>query len=435
MRIAFAFWPTSAHLNPLVPLAWAFKVAGHDVVFTSHPSAGGDVSRAGLPFVPACTVEEMPAPAGPGSEWTQAREVVASVTDRLGVPEGYDLEWQTVSQGFLPSMWDFTSFSGDAATPLPAIDGMVAFFRAWKPDLVIWDPCMPGAAVAARAVGAMQIRQCGTDQFGWYQDTFEQRTQELGVDGSLPNPFVETVRGPAERHGVDIDRDLLYGDWTLSHVPDELNLPVHTSRIPMAWVPYVAQEPMPAWLHAPRDRPRVALSLGTSLRQYVQDLDWSYLQGALDALRSLDVEVVATLDELQCSQLDLDPRSVRVVDFLPLDQLVPTCDLLIHHGGLGTSVTASVAGVPQLVLDYLADDGDRYKLAPIVGDYVAGWRAGGVLDLSGASSDDLAVRIDDVLRSQEARQGAEELRASVAERPMPSDVVGTLERLVMGRIA
>jgi UDP:flavonoid glycosyltransferase YjiC (YdhE family) len=432
MRVAFAFWPTSAHLNPLVPLAWALRTAGHEVVMTSHPSAAPDVLRTGLPFTPACRPEEMAPPAGPMAQWPEARAVVRSVTARLGTPAGYEMEWQTVGGGFLPSMWDFTGFSGGKDDPLPVIDGMVAFFDSWRPDLVVWDPCMPGAAVAARTVGARQLRQCGTDQFGWYQDRFDARVAELGLGDTVPNPFVETLRGPAERHGVTIDRELLRGEATIAHVPDALNLPVDVPRIPMAWVPYVGQVPTPDWLYPRPERPRVALSLGTSLRQYLPDFDWTYLQVVLDALAALDVEVVATLDAHQRSAVRIDPHRVRVVEILALDQLVPTCDLLIHHGGLGTSAPAAAAGVPQLVLDHLEDDGDRYKLAATVGDYVAGWGAGGVLNLSHATVERVRDDIARTLQGEAAREGAAALRRSLATRPTPAEVVRVLERVVAG---
>ena len=50
------------------------------------------------------------------------------------------------------------------------------------------------------------------------------------------------------------------------------------------------------------------------------------------------------------------PGNVRSVGYLPLSVFLPTCALLVHHGGSGTTAAPLFYGVPQLVLPAFADN-------------------------------------------------------------------------------
>lgn len=447
MRVAFTMWPASAHLFPFVPLAWALRSAGHEVTVLSHPSLGAEVSASGLPFTPLCAADQMPRPVGPAAEYPEARAEVERITRALNLDEEQLARWNMVARSFIPSMWDFTPYGGSARDPLPAMDGMVDFFRAWRPDLVIWDPCLPGSPVAARAAGARQARISGTDYNGWVLDTHARITSAPGGP-SVPNPLAETIRGMAERYGVPIDHETLYGEWTIDMMPPGMNFPVSTRKIPMRWIPYATAAPMPDWLYPVPERPRVALSLGMSIRTFMK-ADWSWTATLLEALSGLDVEVVATLNKDQLADIKTLPPNVRVVDYLPLDYLMPTCSVLIHHGGLGTMGPAAYFGVPQLIVDFadidfngkawLAPESEedpgtpRYKLAPVTGTYVSSFGAGEIIDL--AQPRDLAVQtirdqVSRLLKEPSFKEAAERLRRDMLVCPSPADLVPTLERLV-----
>lgn len=49
MRVLFATWAASAHLYNLVPLAWAFVAAGHEVRIASQPALASTLAATGLP--------------------------------------------------------------------------------------------------------------------------------------------------------------------------------------------------------------------------------------------------------------------------------------------------------------------------------------------------------------------------------------------------
>jgi glycosyltransferase len=318
------------------------------------------------------------------------------------------------------------------------MDGMVALLREWRPDLVIWDPCMPGAGVAARVCGARHARYTGPDIVGWCIETFDRLTS--GPDApTVDNPFVETVRPMAEKYDVPIDRETLFGQFTINPMPPAINLPVSTRMIPVRWLPHTQQDALPDWLYPVPNRPRVALSLGVSVRSYL-NADWSYVAVLLDALSELDIEVVATLNDTQLTAVSSIPDNVRVVDYIALDQLLPTCSALIHHGGLATLIAAGCARVPQLVVDFLdreivaeaSEDGvsvPRYALAPTTSAYVNGHGAGEVLDLSKPSIDGIRTQVTRILTEPSFRDGAARLHADLLASPSPGDIVAVLEKL------
>lgn len=438
MRVAFALWPNPVHLYPMVPLAWALRAAGHEVYVVSHPALATTATASGLPFVPVCDEAAMPVPMGPGNAYVEERAKVDRITEALNVPEAGRERWNIFSQFLLPSMWDFNPYQSSAAD-LPAMDGLVSFFEDWRPDLVIWDPCFAGAGVAARAVGARHARYTGPDFVGWCLDTFEELT--AGPDApAIDNPLAETVRPMAEKYGVPVDRETLLGEWTLNPMPAAINWPVETTMVPLRWIPHANAEVIPEWLYPVPERPRVALSLGLSMRIYMAT-GWEYVAVLLEALGGLDIEVIATLNDKQLSGVTSIPDNVRVVDYVPLDLLMPTCSALIHHGGFGTTIAAATSRVPQLVVDFLdeevsavaADGGvaaSRYVVAPTTVGFVTGHGAGEVVNLSRPSVDTIRDQVTRVLTDESYQLGAARLHGDLLAIPSPTDIVGLLENLV-----
>src|SRR3954464_3049320 len=109
MRVAIVIWPAPAHLYPLTPITWALRSAGHEVVVVSHPVIGPAVIGQGLPFAPFCAADAVN-PQGPAAPFPQERADVDRISAALGVPAEDLGIWNTVSQFFIPSMWDFTPY-------------------------------------------------------------------------------------------------------------------------------------------------------------------------------------------------------------------------------------------------------------------------------------------------------------------------------------
>src|SRR3954447_26498491 len=52
MRVLFASWAGGGHFAPLVPLGWALRAAGHQVLVACHPSQTQPIVSAGLGALP-----------------------------------------------------------------------------------------------------------------------------------------------------------------------------------------------------------------------------------------------------------------------------------------------------------------------------------------------------------------------------------------------
>ncbi|MGW5942632.1 glycosyltransferase [Streptomyces celluloflavus] len=59
---------------------------------------------------------------------------------------------------------------------------------------------------------------------------------------------------------------------------------------------------------------------------------------------------MTALDARQLAEVGKVPESVRVVDFIPLDALLPSCSATVHPGSFGTAQNALVHNAPQVVV-------------------------------------------------------------------------------------
>jgi UDP:flavonoid glycosyltransferase YjiC (YdhE family) len=53
------------------------------------------------------------------------------------------------------------------------------------------------------------------------------------------------------------------------------------------------------------------------------------------------------------------PETIHCVDYAPHATLFPRAEVVVHHGGIGTSAEALVAGVPMLVVPHGFDQPDN----------------------------------------------------------------------------
>jgi UDP:flavonoid glycosyltransferase YjiC (YdhE family) len=345
MRVVFTVYPSLAHLYPIVPCAWALQSAGHEVRIASHGRFADSIAAVGLTPVrlgdadshEARTRDDAKPPADP--------EDVLRYAEVMSLDHTAREHWIIFYQVLLCSASDYVRLD------LPQAGDLVDFSRVWRPDLVLWDPTMPAGAVAARVTGAAHARFLpGLDYFAYSLDLLAQHRDQLRAAGLPENPLADLVRPLAERYGVKVDEELLVGQWTVDPLPRGLSLPTSAAKVPVRWVPYTGGEVFQEWLYQRPKRPRVGLSLGESTRRFIAG-DCGRTPMLFEALADLDVEAVATLNELQLDGVKRIPDNVRVIDWVPLTQLMPTCSALIHHGGNGTFSAAAAFRVPHLVCD------------------------------------------------------------------------------------
>lgn len=79
-----------------------------------------------------------------------------------------------------------------------------------------------------------------------------------------------------------------------------------------------------------------------------------FFQMAIDVCQSL--EMPAILATSHSDQLPSRlPATIRGVGYVPLDQVLPHCSAIVHHGGIGTTAHSIASACPQVVLPMAFD--------------------------------------------------------------------------------
>jgi UDP:flavonoid glycosyltransferase YjiC (YdhE family) len=442
MRILIATVPHVAHLYIVVPYAQALQNAGHEVCIATPPGGETPAVEAGLPAV--TFGEQVPLSL---QNWKKYGHLPSQeVRERFAQAFGFDRaerdHWDVYYQYYAFNARFFLQ-----REPRADIDGLIGFARDWKPDLVLWEAWFPLGGVMARACGAAHARiLIGPDYSGWALEQFARRggpaVAEIGE-----NPLVDAIRPVAERYGIGIDDDLLLGQRSIEPLPPALRLTTGVDTLPVRWIPYNGGAVKPEWLHRAPERPRVALSLGLSIRLWLSGGD-PRVPKIMEAVEDLDVELVATLADNQLASTPKVPGNVRVVDYVPLAQLLPTCSAVIHHGSSGTFLTSVAAGVPQLIVntdedirmifsgegeDIRVSNADRDADAWVTSGYVAERGAGLPIDHLTQSAGDIREAITAVLDDPSYREGAAALHKEWLAKPGPAEIIPELEQLVEAR--
>lgn len=417
MRVVLAAQAEKTHFLGMVPLAWALHNAGHEVRVATQPAMVDTVVDAGLTAVSVGTDHRLPhilkrldrfedEGAGGGPHFDMAENRVDVLT------------------------WEYLKFGYDYMVPWwlrmtndPMIDDLVAFCREWQPDLVVWEAITFAGAVAAKACGAAHAR------FMWSVDLLgRMREHYLRVQAAQPpvehhDPLADWLGARIAKHGGTFSEDMTVGQFTVDHLPESLRLATGLDQVPMNYVPYNGISVLPAWLRTPPERPRVCLTMGTSATEWLSGYAVD-VQGILDSVADLDIELVATLPETEQQKLARIPANARLVDFAPLNALVPTCDAVINHGGPGTVFTTAAYAVPQLILPYPMFD------APTLAENLHRQGAAIAIPSDQATGDAVRQGLLRVLHEPAVRSAARELRDEMRALPAPGEVVELLEQRV-----
>lgn len=456
MRVLLTCYPANVHLYPIAPIAWALQSAGHEVRIGTHLHAGfaDQLTRTGLIPVSLGNPDDPEPILREDARMSAMPEEVDAYAKLMDLTPDEREHWICFYQYLI------NPISMYLRPDLPYADDLVAFARSWKPDLVLWDPVFAPGAVAAAASGAVAARFLGSmlDWPGFFHDKLEAYRPQLEAAGLEVNPFAEAMRPLAERYGVTVDKELLYGQWTVDPLPAGIRLETGLPKLPVRWVPYATAQNAQPWMHEPLERPRIALSLGESMRRVVNG-DFGRTPKLFEALAGLDVDVIATLNSRQLDGVERIPDNVHVSDWLPLSQVLPTCSLHIHHGGSGTAMPAVASKVPQIVTDTdesnmlrrvtsTAPSGTamtssdyeavgeaiwelpaKHMMAPWWSNYVTEYGAGVRMNYQTMSVEEIRKQILEVLHGQSFRAGAAKLHDIWLATPSPNEIVPALERL------
>ena len=320
MKVWFSIIPGHGHFFPMIPLARALGEAGHQVTFCTSASYGEVVRANGFASLAV------------GPDYTQA-SAKGDTTD----PE--------VTRDRVVKMMFMD------APPL-ILDSLLEQFEVQRPDVMLVDPVEGGAMLAGEAAGI---------PFGAVVNA----VRPSRLPGRVPFDFDEReafleewIDGPIarfrERAGLG-DHRLMFDEMPFDRTLTLTMAPPSLDAWPISWQSHTAHLLRPeihrsdsddGWLEAlPDDRPIVSVTLGTlfgSVELYT---------AVIEAVLGTGARVVAA------TGLDLDITHPRLstTRWVSMDRLMERSDVVVHHGGWGSTVAGLATGTPAVVMPLGAD--------------------------------------------------------------------------------
>ncbi|MFG2533160.1 nucleotide disphospho-sugar-binding domain-containing protein [Streptomyces sp. NPDC048516] len=387
----------------MVPLAWAFRSAGHEVRVAGQPPVVDAIVASGLTAVP----------------------VGASYDLMAGITEAGDIVRREMSQGPSAS-GDTSSMSPEAfrryaemrtvphvRTALAMADELVDHARYWRPDLVVSDPITMVAPLVAEVAGAPLVHHL------WgYQPPSLAQFPGYGLD---PDRWPADLRACYERFGAEPRAH--HGIATVDPGPATLQPAGVPKRLPARYMSFNGSGAVPEWLRSPGERPRICLSWLTANTVSADSGVVHPVTTLIDALAGLDVETVVAVRGRDRENLGRLPGNARVVEDMPLNIILPTCAVAVNHGGTGTILTAACSGVPQVVVPYNPGLAAHAECLAETG-------AGLVLPADPINPGEVADAVASMLGAGAFRKAAGALREENLALPVPTQVMRAIEELV-----
>jgi UDP:flavonoid glycosyltransferase YjiC (YdhE family) len=303
MRVMVVASPGTGHVFPLVPVTWALRSDGHDVLVAS---AGDGVQRAASAGLTAVDV-------APGVDMYHVFRSVGRSTGGWAPHPSPAVTWERAVQLF-------------TRVSELMLAGTERVARRWRPDVVVYGESQVAGAVVAARLGVPAVEHgigLVGDGAAFVGEIWPRLTDEPAVDPIAIIRIAPPSLGPEPAADRWITRPVPYNGGAV--VPEELL--------------------------DPPTRPRVLITMGTVAPRLggigmVRDL--------VDAVcaEPLDILVALGSDPAELGPL---PESVRAYRWLPLTAALPSCSVVIHHGGAGSTLSALAAGVPQVIVPQGAD--------------------------------------------------------------------------------
>ncbi|AOI60716.1 glycosyltransferase [Burkholderia diffusa] len=354
---------SAGDVHPLLGVARALAMRGHDVVFCTHPPFEAAARRCGFTFVPVGTAAEYeaamenPALWNPRTSFRTLWQVIAPVLrphyDTLRALTDRD----TVLVG---TLWAFSARFMQELHGTPYVSVQVspstllsAHAPPTHPRLTIparW-PLPVKAALMTLIERQVLDRVCGP--------ALNAVRRDLGL-------------APARRvlgrwlHSTD-GVLCLFPDW---FAPAQRDWPARVLQSGFPLFNDIAtpddDRALDAFLSA--GEPPVVFTAGSTLIDHA-----AYARAVADALRATGARGILL------SPHDAAPDGDRLLvrRFVPMRTLLPRCRALVHHGGIGTAALAFEAGIPQVATPFAHDQFDNAQRVAASG---AGVRVDGAVD-------------------------------------------------------
>ncbi len=373
MLVVATVQPGAGHLLPVVPLLQALEVAGHAVVVAASASLRPLVERFGLRAEPV----------GPDWSWSEPHGLLGRAA-------------ATGPQEYRAALTDAIDVARFAVLP-----DLTSLLDELRPQLVVHEQYEPSGALAAELSGIACL--C------------------LGHGYS---PYLGSPTGPAHRaHPARSALGLpaVPGDtWTYAYAdsyPPSLH-PFPAVASARRW-PLRPLVPVPATGDRDASDPASAWPAGPGRRVLVT---FGSAAGPRSGQLPLVEEAVRTAGAVPLV-LGAPARPGRPAAFAALAPLLEQADLVVSHGGSGTTVAALAAGRPVLVLP---GQHEQHYL----GFRISGAGAGAALPDGDVTPSAVRALVEELLADPAYAANARRLAAEIAAMPGPAHTVARLEELV-----
>lgn len=386
MKILCTCVPALGHLYPMVPMARALCAAGHEVVFATAREFHHEVAACGLAAMPA----------------------------------GYALS--ALRRSLEKTRPDFSALAADQqaallfmeAEPRSLRDNLLPLAREWQPDLLVHEEAEFGGPIVATLLNIPAIT------LGWPAPARPGEMMKRLHHGLAPL-WMESGLEPAPMGG-------LYRDLFLDLCPPSLQTSPARKfkpRVPVRPVIYnkVAKPQEYSWLEELPARPTIHVTLGTvPLYNQAPHLYKAIIEG----LASEDINLIISVGENNDPDaLSFPEDRVRVEKYIPHSVLLPYCDLVICHGGCGSTIGALTHGLPLLIIPQGGAAQKRNAIACVqIG-------AAQMLAYHEATPSNIRQAYLNLLNGENFKREAVRIAKEIEGMPPPQKAVECLEQLVM----
>ncbi len=378
VKILVVSMPLGGHISPLVPIIRALVTGGDEVVVATGAEAAPIVERSGARLAKAGS--------GMGAAFERLKQ-------RTRGNPGDGIAPERINHYFVPRVF------GEIVLD-DMIDDVLAAGRDLQPDFVLFEGYSLAGPLAAELLSVPGV------------------THMVGplLDPEIINLANDAVSPIWRLFGRDVPGAAgLHRDITLQVCPPSLEHRQLPAGLSLAMRPV----PLPATRPVASPRPMVYVTFGTFFSTNLEPF-----RVVLDALAGEAIDVVATVGEQQDpAGLAPFPVNARVERFIPQAELLPSCALVVHHGGAGTTFGALAHGLPQLIIPQGADNFEHAAMCETAGTSLT-------LRPTEVNPEAIARAVRRLLDEPSFAAASQRAAAEIAAMPGPAEVAATLHTLV-----
>ena len=341
-----SFWFVSAPLyshtdwGGFLKTAQALQSRGHDILWLSEAPLEKAITQNGLPFQALRKTGWLwPPPPQPDLSQIAPQEAV-----KLRYTRALDT-------------WLSEDLVADAVDAMVALAGEIG-----APDAIVSDPFLSASALAAEMLDVPLVI-CG-----WPAQATLDANNLFPVQRDLSSDSQQRIQRLCDRFGIagrnfsrgtapSIVSDVLHvtyftPDWYQAELSAILP---QTQFVGGSVAP--PTDPPPQWLQdIPPDRALGLVTLGTIFTGDLGFYSWAAQAVASEGMIPLVTLGWNPIDAEQKAELKRSlPAGTRLLNWAPYEHVLPRCQIIIHHGGMGTTHSAVIHGVPQIVVPHAAD--------------------------------------------------------------------------------